>query len=113
MFLDYFFLNINKVCYGIYNLSYTTKLMYSSFFFQRFILKKYCNNSLFSYNSYLPKGNQDDYFLYYKRYSFIFYNKDFSYWLNNYLTKERYNPFIITTNFLLIDYNKYVYVFLW
>ena len=113
-FLNHYFISLNNI--KINNdkayFSSTLKMIYSFFFFYRLVSKKIHNNSLFSFYSYSPnknKVNDHSLFVHYKKYSFIFYNKDLSYWLNNYIVHERYKPYSLKNSYILEDNKHYIY----
>lgn len=112
VFINFLFLNLNQINKNITNLFFLSRIIYSSVFFFRFVSKRIHNHSLFSHYSYFPKVKYklDDYlYINYNYYGFIFFNKDCYYWLNNYITHERYNPFSIKNNFL---FNNKIYIYI-
>ena len=109
-FLNYFFMHVNCVSsFGL--VSIFARSIYSLFFFQRTVLKRFGNNSLFSHFSYFSKNKGYSYFC--MRYSFILFNRDFAYWSNIHLTRERFEPSSVINNFVATDYKKYIYVIIW
>lgn len=110
-FITNYFLDLNQINSTISCLAFSHKIISTSFFFFRFVSKKIHNHSVFSHYSYFPKvGNNYDnnLFIYHNSYSFILFNKDFYYWMNNYLACERYNPYSLKNNFLTMDHMKYL-----
>ena len=105
-----FFLHLNLIK-SKRNISLIFKGLCSLFFFQRLILKKINNISIFSHFSYFSKNK--GYPNFNMNYFFLFFDKNFAYWSNNFLTKERFDPSSVINNYPIIDYKDYLYVFLW
>jgi len=116
-FVSYSYLSLNKIKINnndIMHFSSTFRVIYTSFFYYRFITQKIHNDSIFHFFSYFPtKYNTDNNFVYYKNNSLVLINRDFNYWSNNYIVCDRYNPYSIKNSFLLENYIKYIYVIIW
>ena len=82
-FINYNYLNLNKIKINkndIMSFSSTFKIVYSCFFYYRFITQKIHNDSIFHFFSYFPtKYNTDNNFVYYKNNSLVLINRDFNY----------------------------------
>jgi hypothetical protein len=90
------------------------RLLFPQFPFQRFILNKFIVSSLFYYFYRIARNNYSDTMLrFYNNYLYTCMNKNFSYWYNNNMGRQKYNPFSLKRVEHDLNLNKYFYVYLW